>query len=303
MHRTKVRVVEDALDANTPSPAPTAPTSTAHGVRVVNLMSAPGAGKTTLLERVARASSAACASACWRATCRASLRRRPPGAAARPGRPDQHRSGLRRRVPPRRQHGALGAADAAAGRDRPAGDRERRQPRLPGRVPGRRGRPGDGLLGHRGRGQAAQVPADVPHLRAGAGQQDRPAAAPRLRPRAASWTTSTPCIPACERMLVERAHRRGGRRVPRLAGRGRRARSGRRRDATPRRAGRARRAARAPDRGQRGVLRAREAERHRAALPPDGRALRARRAAGRARRARRRRARTSATSPSSSSTR
>ena len=85
---------------------------------------------------------------------------------------------------------------AAARRDRPAGDRERRQPRLPGRVPGRRGRARDGLLGHRGRGQAAQVPAHVPRLRAGAGQQDRPAPAPRLRPRRASSTTSTRCIPA-----------------------------------------------------------------------------------------------------------
>ena len=36
----------------------------------------------------------------------------------------------------------------------------------------------------RGRGQAAQVPADVPHLRARRRQQDRPAPAPRLRPRA-----------------------------------------------------------------------------------------------------------------------
>ena len=75
--------------------------------------------------------------------------------------------------------------EVAAGRDRPADHRERGQPRLPGRVPGGRGRQGDGLLGHRGRGQAAQVPADVPHLRAGGGQQDRPAAAPRLRPRRA----------------------------------------------------------------------------------------------------------------------
>jgi hydrogenase nickel incorporation protein HypB len=52
MHRVKVRVVEDALDANN---------TIAHANRhdfdhadmtVVNFMSAPGAGKTTLLERV-----------------------------------------------------------------------------------------------------------------------------------------------------------------------------------------------------------------------------------------------------------
>ena len=75
--------------------------------------------------------------------------------------------GLRRRVPPRREHGALGAPGAAARRHRPARDRERRQPRLPGGVQGRRGRARDGLLGHRGRGQAAQVPADVPRVRPG----------------------------------------------------------------------------------------------------------------------------------------
>ena len=70
--------------------------------------------------------------------------RRPPRRAAHPRDPAQHRPELRRRVPPRRQHGALGAAGAAARRARPAGDRERRQPRLPGRVPGRRGRARDG---------------------------------------------------------------------------------------------------------------------------------------------------------------
>jgi hydrogenase nickel incorporation protein HypB len=51
MHRTKVAVAEDALDANT-----TIANANRHdfdhaGVAVVNLMSAPGSGKTTLLER------------------------------------------------------------------------------------------------------------------------------------------------------------------------------------------------------------------------------------------------------------
>ena len=50
MHQTKVKVAEDALDANT-----TIANANRHdfdhaGVAVVNLMSAPGAGKTTLLE-------------------------------------------------------------------------------------------------------------------------------------------------------------------------------------------------------------------------------------------------------------
>src|SRR5882757_7051483 len=52
MHRTKVRVVEDALDANnTIAQANRADFDREH-VTVVNLMSAPGAGKTKLLERV-----------------------------------------------------------------------------------------------------------------------------------------------------------------------------------------------------------------------------------------------------------
>src|SRR5436190_9226987 len=51
MHRTKVRIVEDALDANnTIARANRADFDDAR-VAVVNLMSAPGAGKTMLLER------------------------------------------------------------------------------------------------------------------------------------------------------------------------------------------------------------------------------------------------------------
>ncbi len=51
MHRTRIRVAEDALDANQ-----TIANANRHdfdhaGVAVVNMMSAPGAGKTTLLER------------------------------------------------------------------------------------------------------------------------------------------------------------------------------------------------------------------------------------------------------------
>jgi hydrogenase nickel incorporation protein HypB len=50
MHRTKVRVAEDALDANTTIAEANRHDFDHAGVRVVNLMSAPGAGKTTLLE-------------------------------------------------------------------------------------------------------------------------------------------------------------------------------------------------------------------------------------------------------------
>ncbi len=51
MHRTKVRVVEDALDANNTIARANRDDFDRHHVSVVNLMSAPGAGKTTLLER------------------------------------------------------------------------------------------------------------------------------------------------------------------------------------------------------------------------------------------------------------
>jgi hydrogenase nickel incorporation protein HypB len=51
MHRTKVRVAEDALDANETIARANRDDFDRNGVRVVNLMSAPGAGKTSLLER------------------------------------------------------------------------------------------------------------------------------------------------------------------------------------------------------------------------------------------------------------
>jgi hydrogenase nickel incorporation protein HypB len=51
MHRTKVRVAEDALDANETIARANRDDFDRHGVSVVNMMSAPGAGKTSLLER------------------------------------------------------------------------------------------------------------------------------------------------------------------------------------------------------------------------------------------------------------
>ncbi len=51
MHRTKVRVVEDALDANNTIARANRADFERAGVAVLNLMSAPGAGKTSLLER------------------------------------------------------------------------------------------------------------------------------------------------------------------------------------------------------------------------------------------------------------
>jgi hydrogenase nickel incorporation protein HypB len=52
MHRIRVRVVEDALDANNTIARANRADFDRHGVTVVNLMSAPGAGKTSLLERL-----------------------------------------------------------------------------------------------------------------------------------------------------------------------------------------------------------------------------------------------------------
>jgi hydrogenase nickel incorporation protein HypB len=50
VHRVKVRVVEDALDANNTIARANRDDFDRAGVAVVNLMSAPGAGKTSLLE-------------------------------------------------------------------------------------------------------------------------------------------------------------------------------------------------------------------------------------------------------------
>jgi len=52
MHRVKVTVVEEALDANNTIATANRADFDRHGVRVINFMSAPGAGKTTLLEQI-----------------------------------------------------------------------------------------------------------------------------------------------------------------------------------------------------------------------------------------------------------
>jgi hydrogenase nickel incorporation protein HypB len=52
VHKTRIRIVEDVLDANDTIARANRDDFERHGVTVVNLMSAPGAGKTTLLERV-----------------------------------------------------------------------------------------------------------------------------------------------------------------------------------------------------------------------------------------------------------
>ena len=52
MHRTRVKVIEEALDANNTIARANRADFDRHEVTVINFMSAPGAGKTTLLERV-----------------------------------------------------------------------------------------------------------------------------------------------------------------------------------------------------------------------------------------------------------
>jgi hydrogenase nickel incorporation protein HypB len=54
MHRTRVRIVEEALDANNTIAAANRADFDRADVRVVNFMSAPGAGKTSLLEAALR---------------------------------------------------------------------------------------------------------------------------------------------------------------------------------------------------------------------------------------------------------
>jgi hydrogenase nickel incorporation protein HypB len=52
LHKTKIKIAEDALDANTTIAQANRADFDRAEVRVVNMMSAPGAGKTSLLERV-----------------------------------------------------------------------------------------------------------------------------------------------------------------------------------------------------------------------------------------------------------
>jgi len=73
MHKTKIRVVEDALDANNTIARANRDDFDRHSTTVVNLMSAPGAGKTSLLERVLGGTRMRVGAS--RATCRAATTR------------------------------------------------------------------------------------------------------------------------------------------------------------------------------------------------------------------------------------
>ena len=109
MHRVKVRVVEDALDANNTLAQANRADFDRHGVTVVNLMGAPGAGKTALLEQCSATGLGDIRLGILEGDVEGSLdadrlaRLHVPVTQINTG------GGLRRRVPPRRQHGALGA--------------------------------------------------------------------------------------------------------------------------------------------------------------------------------------------------
>ena len=209
MHRTKVRVVEDALDANNTIARANRADFDRASVRVVNFMSAPGAGKTALLERVLPSLDGirvgvleGDVQGSMDADRLASLHVPVTQLNTDPG------FGGECHLDANMVRSALPSLPLE--RDRPAGDRERGQPRVPGRVQGGRGHSRDGVLGHRGRGQAAQVPAHVPRLRARADQQDRPAPAPRLRSRQAALQPRRGSS-GRRAHAGERAHRRGDR--------------------------------------------------------------------------------------------
>ena len=182
MHRTKVKVAEDALDANETIARANRDDFDRASVTVINLMSAPGAGKTSLLERSL-----------------ADL------------------DGMRAGVLEGDVQGSMDA-DRIAGLHVPViqlntdpsfgGECHLDANMVRSAIPslplaeidllvienvGNLVCPAEFRVGEDarvmvssvggGRGQAAQVPAHVPHLRAGPDQQDRPPPPPRLRSR------------------------------------------------------------------------------------------------------------------------
>ena len=114
MHRTKVRIVEDALDANNTIARANRDDFDRHDVTVVNLMSAPGAGKTTLLERALAEPLGDVRVGVLEGDVQGSFDADRLATLHVPVTQLNTGPGLRRRVPPRREHGPLGAARAAA---------------------------------------------------------------------------------------------------------------------------------------------------------------------------------------------
>ena len=307
MHRTKIKVAEDALDANATIAKANRDDFDREGVAVVNLMSAPGAGKTTLLERPRRRLEGVRRRASSRATCRAPWTPTASPHITFPSPSSTPRTASAASATSTRTWSAPRCRPSPLARHRPAGHRERRQPRLPGRVPRRRGRPAMVSSVTEGEDKPLKYPLMfracemvvinkidlLPHLdfdldrlaRQPRHREPRRRAAPRRAPRRAraltigssGWRRSRGPRPRSPREVSAT-----GAEV--LAGRIDELRAAQTRGRT--------RAFFEPRRGG-----------ARALLSPDGRALRPRRAADRARAHAARPAPTPATSPSSSSIR
>ena len=149
MHRVKVRIVEDALDANNTIARANREDFDRAGVRVINLMSAPGAGKTALLERVL-ADTGDVRVGVLEGDVEGSLDAQRLAALHVPVVQLNTGAGFGGECHLDANMVRSAMRLAAAGRHRPADHRERRQPRLPRGVPRGRGHAGAGLLGRRG---------------------------------------------------------------------------------------------------------------------------------------------------------
>ncbi len=280
MHRTKVKVLEDVLDANGTLAAANRADFDRHAVTVVNFMSAPGAGKTTLLER-GLASLRLLGSDVRAAVLEGDVQ----GSLDADRIASLHVPVTQINTDP----GFGGECHLDANMVRSA------MPSLPLadidllviENVGNLVCPAEFRVGenHRvmvssvteGEDKPLEVPADVPRLRSRAREQDRPAAAPRLRP--GEVPPSPRRGPSRRRAHARQRDARARGSTPGATGSSpRRAASGRLCDADDL----DRQPARAPDGGQRPVLRRRGGA-DRAPLPGAGRALRRRRATAGAR--------------------
>ena len=185
MHRTHVKVLEDVLDANGTIAAANRDDFDRAGVTAVNLMQRPGAGKTTLLERSLRKLDGVRVGVLEGDV-----------ASTLDGDRIAHLHLPVVQIDTDPSFGGECHLDANMVRSAlPSLPLDEARPAVienvgnlvcPAEFRGRRAPPRDGLVGRRGRGQAAQVSADVPRLRARDHEQDRPTASPRFRPRQVS---------------------------------------------------------------------------------------------------------------------
>ena len=124
MHRIKVRVVEDALDANNTIARANRDDFDRHGVDGREPDGAPGAGKTALLERLLEAPSPDVRIGILEGDVEGSLDADRLAGLHVPVTQINTAAGLRRRVPPGRQHGALGALERCRWTRSTCSDRE-----------------------------------------------------------------------------------------------------------------------------------------------------------------------------------